>query len=247
MVSRRGFSLVELLVVLSIIAILASFFAPVIRSAKAAVHQMSGGRTAKQLLMATSLYQADSDDVYPLAMFQSPDGLTTWFGHGTEGKFDEKAGLLAPYLKGKLGKDPTLMAEPYMGNEFGFGYNWGVIGSDMHLRGDYSQFPNCSNAAMQSQLSDPSNTAVFATTAFRKVSWLPDGDGRTYEFAFLDPPSTWHNNPNVDFRHYTTPVIDAANQRVIHKGRAVIGFADGNVRTLTIDQAQEAMFWRDAL
>ncbi len=236
----------ELLVVISIIAILCSFFAPVLRSAKNAVFQMTSGRAAKQMVMATSVYMADYDDTFPPAMYLAGGNLQTWFGLQTSpGDFDPKQGILGAYLKGKLGRDNTLNAQPYLGDETGLGYNYGSLGSDLHIRGDYSNFPNCENPAKSSELEDTSTTVVFASSSFFSAQWN-GGDGQRYRFGFIDPPSGWNGNPNVDFRHFETPVVDTKRKEVVMRGRAVFAFADGNVRPLKVTQVKEAMFWRNS-
>lgn len=229
---------------IAIIAILCSFFAPVLRSAKNAVFQMTSGRAAKQTYMATSVYMADYDDTFPPAMAAYGGGLQTWFGLQIgPGEFDPKQGILGSYLS-KLGKDNTLNAQPYLGDETGLGYNYGYIGSDLHIRRDYSNFPNCDNPAKASELEDSSNTVVYASSSFYSAQWN-GGDGQRYRFGFIDPPSGWNGNPNVDFRHHERPVVDAKKKEVVMKGRAVFAFADGNVRPLKVDQVKEEMFWRN--
>lgn len=242
---RRAFSLVELLVVISIIAILCSFFAPVLRSARAAVFQMTSGRAAKQLSMATSIYLADYDETYPPAMYLANGQLQTWFGLQTsEGEFDGKQGILAAYMKGKLGKDSTLSALPYLGDETGLGYNYGTIGSDLHIRRNYTNFPNCENPARTSEIEASSDTVIFASSAYYSAPWNR-GDGQKYRFGFFDPPSGWNGNPNVDFRHSETPIVDHERKQVVPRGRAVIAFADGRVKPMKADQLREEMFWRN--
>lgn len=242
---RAAFTVVELLVVIAIIAILASFFAPVIRSAKSAVFQMASGRSAKQTLTATSLYMADHDDTYPLAMYVGENGaLHTWFGLQTAfGEFDSSKGLLSSYMKGKLGKDSTLQAEPYLGDDTGLGYNYGYLGSDLHIRRDYSNFPNCQNPARGSEIDQPSTTIAFSTSSFYSAPWQ-EGDGKRYRFGFIDPPSGWDNNPNMDFRHGTAPVVDSKAKVVRHLGRAMVAFADGSTKSKKKPQITDEMFQR---
>lgn len=245
--SRRAFTLIELLVVIAIIAILAAFLFPVFIAARNATYQLSASRTSKDVMTAMSLYLSDHDDTYPLAMYVDADGLQTWFGHGNmsgNNQFDNSKGILASYIKGKLGGDKALVADHYLGDEAGIGYNYGVIGGDFHLTGDYSGFPNCKGAARGSELTESSRTVVLATTAFYNAKWLTNGDGKKYEFNFFDPPSAWHGNPNIDFRHFGKLVVDDAAKKVSPTGNAIVAFADTSVHTYKVGQLKEEWFWR---
>ncbi|MDI9636517.1 type II secretion system protein [Kamptonema cortianum] len=243
---KRAFTLIELLVVLAIIAVLAAVVFPVFVSAKGAVHQMGAGRMAGQYFTATTLYASDHDDHFPLAMYWTGTELMTWFGQQVgETEFDESKGIVSPYMKGKLGSDNALVADPYLGTPTGIGYNWGVIGSDFHLKGDYSDFPNCKGAATMSQLENPSRTAVFATSAYYSPTWVPDGTGRKMQFNFFDPIEAWPDGiPNIDFRHLGTSKLDDATRSLITTGNAMISFADGNVRQAKQKEIKSEWFWR---
>lgn len=239
--------MVELLVVIAIVAILAAFLFPVFVSARNAAYQMSASRSSKDVMSAMSLYLGDCDDVFPLAMYMQPDGLMTWFGKGNlsgDSKFDTTKGVLSAYIKGRMGGDHALVAKPYLGDDVGLGYNYGVIGSDFHITGDYSQFPNCKGAARGTELSDPSQTIVLATSAFYNARWLTDGDGQKYQFNFIDPPSAWHGNPNVDFRHMGKLVVDESARQVSPTGNAIVANADTSVRVMPVGAFKEEMFWR---
>jgi|GEM_PF-652886 len=244
---KKGFTLIELLVVIAIIAVLAAMLFPVFVSARKAVNNSVASRTAKQLFTVTTLYMADADDVYPLAMYDRGDGfLQTWFGLQTaKTEFDRQQGILSPYMKGFVQTDPTHRAIPYLGDGTGFGYNYGFLGSDFSITSDYSHWPNCSGPASGGGLSYPSQTIVFATSAFYKAEWLPDGDSQKYDFGFIDPPSGWNGNPNVDFRHWDTRTVDGLLKKVKTSGRAVCAFADGHLKSLKQTQMDDSNFQRN--
>lgn len=243
---RRGFTLIELLVVISIIAILMAFFFPVFISAKGAVNQMQVSRGLGQTISATNLYLSDHDEVYPLAMYWQGGTIRAWYGHmsDTQGNFNRSEGILSPYINGVLKKDNSLVAAPYLGDENGIGYNWGVIGSDFLLGGDWSHFPNCTNAAISVSLENPSSTIVYATSSYYYATWIPNGDGQRYLFGFFDPLSMWNGNPKMDFRHMGETTVDQANQTVAMTGSAIVAHADGSVKTYKMNEVTEAMFWR---
>ncbi len=63
--SPGAFTLLELLVVISIISILAGLLLPALAKAKARVHQVTCLNNTKQMGLATILYKDDFDDRYP--------------------------------------------------------------------------------------------------------------------------------------------------------------------------------------
>ncbi|HVL39501.1 MAG TPA: type II secretion system protein, partial [Fimbriimonadaceae bacterium] len=244
---RKGFTLVELLTVVGILAILAAVFFPVFKSVRAYAWQFNAAQSMKQLSQATELYLMDADGLYPLAMYWEPwTGYRTWFGvQRPEGGFDPRGGIISAYTRGRAAKDPTHNARDYMGDHSGFGYNWGFIGGDMHITGDYRWFPNCANPARAGELSDPSKTIVFATSAYRHVPWY-GGQGETYDFGFIDPPYFWAGVPNVDFRHGEKMRVDAQAQQLAGKGNALVLRADGSLKPMTMAKMTDAMFVRDS-
>src|SRR5687767_15783754 len=133
---RNGFTLVELLVVMAILAILFAIMMPMARAARGAAYQYNASNAVKQLGTATNLYTADYDDTAPLAYYSTPTGMQTWFGLGDwKGFYDPKHGLLSAYSSGRVLKDPTHNAKDWLGDRSGFGYNWAQIGSDAHIAG----------------------------------------------------------------------------------------------------------------
>lgn len=242
---RKAFTIIELLVVIAILALLAALIFPVFLSAKAAVHQMGTGRMGAQIYTATAIYQADHDDTYPVAMYFDGQKMITWFGsQKSEYEYVREGGIISSYLKGKLGSDPSLLAQPWMGDKTGIGYNWGVIGSDMHETNDYSNFPNCKGAATSTSLANPSQTVIFSTSAFYHVDWKPGGTGQKHEFNFFDPPEFWDGVPNVDFRHIGTTKVDKEHKKVVSDGNAVFIFGDGSARNYKQKNIKANWFWR---
>lgn len=174
--------------------------------------------------------------------------LVSWFGHQTApAEFDRQQGILSPYTGGYIQADPTHHAKPYLGDMTGFGYNYGFIGSDFSVTGDYSHWPNCTGPSNSGSLALPSQTIVFGTSAYYNAKWMPGGDGEKYDFGFIDPPAGWNGNPNMDFRHFDTRTIDTVNHKVKSTGRAICVFADGHIESLKQPQVKDYMFQRDGV
>ncbi|MHB8996396.1 MAG: type II secretion system protein [Armatimonadota bacterium] len=69
----RGFTLVELLVVVSIIAVLASILLPVFARAREKARQTSCLSNVRQLVLAFGLYSDDCDELLPMGITGSKE------------------------------------------------------------------------------------------------------------------------------------------------------------------------------
>lgn len=244
---RRAFSLIELLTVIAIMAILAAILMPVFVQVKNLAYQHMAGQSIQKLHMVTSLYMADHDDTYPIAYYPNGDGpRQNWFGVvDQKGHVNSNTSLYAPYIRGRIQPDKALNAKPWMGDETGFGYNWGYLGSDFYTANPESNFEYCFNPATGSSLSSASDTIMYATSVYFFAEWLQDGDNIAYRYGFVDPPKTWFGNPTVDFRHMGLRTVDVRRHEVTSTGVAMVVFADGHLKSLTQKQVKNKNFVRD--
>ena len=68
MLKRMGFTLVELLVVMSVIAILASFLVPALGRSREQARRTNCLNNLKQIGLAVSMYRLDNNDAYPTSL-----------------------------------------------------------------------------------------------------------------------------------------------------------------------------------
>jgi prepilin-type N-terminal cleavage/methylation domain-containing protein len=241
---RRGFTLVELMMVIAIISILMAIFLPVIKAVKGAAYAYNASSNVSQLGTATTMYAADSDDTAPPALYW--DGAWHgWYGRPlADGTNDPSQGLLASYLKNRQLKDPIYKGKTYFGDGSGFGYNWGYVGGDFDATGNYQNFPFSTNPATMAQIEAPSQTIAFGTSNYFFAPWLAKGDGNNYNYGFISAPQFWAGNPDVDFRHQGNRLVDTANKRITSDGRALFVFLDSHTKSMVMSQVTDDMFQR---
>lgn len=99
-----GFTLVELLVVISIIALLLSIMMPALRGARAAAQKIVCASNMRQMFLATKLYGDTNDDLLPNCYAGSYGDLSprkNWFD------------LIYPYMQGKKLKWDNAVGRDY--------------------------------------------------------------------------------------------------------------------------------------
>lgn len=102
---RLGFSLIELLVVISMIALLLSMLMPALGRARSAASRLKCAHNLKQINLAMHLYLEANDQTYPCADDPFPGGFFFWMG--VWGSFVE------PYLGVKITQArPSIMVCP---------------------------------------------------------------------------------------------------------------------------------------
>lgn len=71
--SRKGFSLIELLVVLAIVVILTSLLMPGLRAVRETANKLSCASNLRQIGCATTVYSTDYNERLPFSFFGSPE------------------------------------------------------------------------------------------------------------------------------------------------------------------------------
>ena len=114
-----GFSLIELLVVISIVAILLSILMPALGRAKSMAMWLKCTNNLKQINLAIHLYLQASEQTYPCAQDPFPGDYFFWMG--IWGSFVE------PYLGIKITSSrPSIMSCPENRTSFGFSYAYSM-------------------------------------------------------------------------------------------------------------------------
>lgn len=206
MLSRRAFTLLELLVVLSIIATLIGLVIPALASARQAAGGAVCASNLRQLAAADFAYAHDHKNHFVAGAAQFTRNLRRW--HGTRATlnqpFNFRTGPLFAYLdlNGEVKRCPQFPASkgPISSRNFeagcgGYGYNNEFVGRD--------QRTNCDAAigAAVDVFCEPARTVMFADAAIvQRVGAAVE----TYEYSFAEPPLwVWggRSDPVIHFRH----------------------------------------------
>jgi len=231
--AKKAFSLVELLVVVSIAAVTMAILVPALASVRSQSRAVVCRSNLRQLLLAGIGYAYENDGFYVPAAADLWDnaGLCRWHGRRQSLKepFDATKGPLASYLADGRVKNCPAKVPFVRGLDWdtnfeqgcgGYGYNLTYLGSRIwekgidnpaKLKAAYARTTNVT------EVGNPARTLMFADTAMSK-------DGRTLiEYSFAEPPfAVWDGQPIQGF--YMSPSIHFR-----HHHTANIGWADGHV------------------
>ena len=241
---KRGFSLVEVMVVVSTVSVVMAVTMPAMNTARSRARAIVCRSNLRQLVLANIGYSNDHDGYYVPAAddFLVTDGLLSlqggyhrWHGRrtGPDAPFDPLKGPLAGYLaNGKVkecpervefskSQDGMINFERGCG---GYGYNMQYLGSRLWGGGISTMsawIKAYSTTANAMEVKRPAETLMFADTAF----WQQNQCLVEYSFA-ESPYYVVEGKPDVSGRKlgYPSPSIHFR-----HYGSANVGWADGHV------------------
>ncbi len=230
---RDAFTLVEILVVISVIALLTGILLPALSAARSGTQGLVCKSNLRQLLIASISYATENDDFYVPAASDMWDGggLHRW--HGVRDSLDEpfeaSRGPLVGYLAdGRVKECPTKVSfvkcqdwnTNFERGCGGYGYNMTYIGSrtwQCGINTIQAWKDTYARTTCMTEIAGPGETLMFADTAMAN-------DRRTLiEYSFAEPPFTVYNGQAVT-SFYMSPSIHFR-----HRGRANIGWADGHI------------------
>jgi prepilin-type N-terminal cleavage/methylation domain-containing protein/prepilin-type processing-associated H-X9-DG protein len=200
-----GFTLVELLVVIGIIAILIALLLPALTSAREAAKATQCASNLRQLATAAIGYAQENRGYFPPAHYHynvGPPGMVNkhrW--HGTREDmnqpFDFEGSPLRKWLvagiKGCASFEPA--AAGFEMAAGGYGYNNNFIGSRIAADGFTFSADSVNTPMKQTMIRRPAEKILFADVAFANPLVI--------EYSFVEAPrSPWGSNtPSIHFRH----------------------------------------------
>ncbi len=214
---NRGFTLVELLVVLAILGLLISLAIPVIGKVQIQGQSVASASNLKQLVAANHNYAIDHGFYAP-----ADDRWNNKRWHGARepgGTFDPTRGFLADYLgqSRRVTMCPVFASMNQARDTFeegtgGYGYNASYIGGTPDWAYDAQGNRVSARAGTLLHLA---GTIMFASTAYARMDGIQ-------EYPYVEPPfwdlgsgpSGFRPSPTLHFRF---------------NGRAAIAWADGRV------------------
>jgi prepilin-type N-terminal cleavage/methylation domain-containing protein/prepilin-type processing-associated H-X9-DG protein len=214
--SRRAFTLVELLVTIAIIAVLAAVLMPSLARGKVAARRADCMSSLHQLGLATQLYWDDHRGrCFQVSYGSTNNGWLYWFGwlgNGAEGQRpgDLSVGVLYPYLQeSSVRLCPALyqaLAQFKLKADraiYGYGYNQDLSGPQMTVE----------------QLKKPTETALFADAAQVNDFQYPAtrSNPMIEEWFWLDDPTNKPGPGYYPHGHFR------------HSQQANVAFCDGHV------------------
>ena len=238
--TNRGFSLIELVVVVACLAVLAAIAAGSWASARAAAESATCKSNLRQLAAANLAYAVDNLRFVAAAEDIQGGSANTirWHGvrSGSKG-FDGSKGPLAPYLGGGASSAWVRRCPGFRPEVAGFetscggyGYNALGVGSEVCLPGGGG---GTAVGMRAGAIAHPAQTVMFADTAFLSGS---GAKAKLIEYSFAEPPRFADGSvpwPSIHFRH---------------RGKANVAWADGHVSAETLSRtdgpsAPHALGW----
>lgn len=232
-ISRDAFTLVEVLVVISVLGLLLAVLMPALAGARSQAQGLVCRSNLRQLALAALGYATENDGYHVPGAEDMWDNAGRHRWHGTRKRLDEpfdpNSGPLVGYLAdGRIRECPTGTPSARQ-NDWntnfehgggGYGYNMAYVGSrlwDDGLHGPDAFQRAYARTTSNQEITGPGRTLLFADTA------MAGANDSLIEYSFAEPPfavfggrvmtDLWMS-PSIHFRH---------------DGQANVAWADGHV------------------
>ena len=218
--ARRAFTLVEVLVVVSTLALLLALLMPALAGARSQARGMVCRSNLRQLVLANIGYATENDGHYVPAARDMWDNAGRHRWHGARARlgepFDPLKGPLIGYLTdGQVKECPTRIgfrksdewSTSFEQGGGGYGYNMAYLGSrlwDAGLSGPLAFQQAYMRTTSMNEVGNPGGTLMFADAAMAN-------DGMSLiEYSFAEPPfavlggqtmTDFRMSPSIHFRH----------------------------------------------
>jgi prepilin-type N-terminal cleavage/methylation domain-containing protein/prepilin-type processing-associated H-X9-DG protein len=202
--SRRAFTLVELLIAISIIAILIALLVPAVQRARNAAFRLRDENNLKQIGLAVHNYASVCRGVLPPARTSANGNDRWWFAETTPAGaiVDFHNGHLMPYLEYNYralqgpAQAPGKVYLQYWGGSGGYGYNHRYLAP-------FEPQPDGSviwRPVLLATVAATSQTVAFCNAVDVTLQPLSTGSPSLIEVPLSEPPSA--RKPSVHFRQF---------------------------------------------
>lgn len=238
--SRRGFTLVEVLIAAAIVGVLASLLAPALSGARESAHAIVCLTNLRELTSAVTQHAEDRRGAYPPGARDFSRNLDRWHGTRSSSRdpFRAGGGPLSDYLGPQahshaLRECPTFAPVAHelraAGTGFetaagGYGYNNAFVGVVRARRGETWAITTDETGSRAARFRRPAATIAFTDAALQI--------DRLIEYSFTEP-RRWPDfpgyapDPSMHFRH---------------TGASAVAWLDGHVSLERMTQTEDGWF-----
>ncbi len=228
-----GFTLVELLVVIGIIAVLISILLPALQKARVAATSVACMSNQRQILTGILMYAGEHDGLFPPGEAELPNPNNPmvnapfrWFTQPFVGQYMATETHLPHYTTVRVFFCPAtefgkLTSQPrFYGGNFGIGYN-------CHPHARLWKSASSGPSAKFGTIRQPSQMLILADV----------GAGMTADTTNNNRWVQYYNGSGVALSglYSSQPAYEAISYR--HGRRGNVGFADGHVETFSVTKA----------
>lgn len=234
---RCGFTLVEMLVVMSVTAVLIGLLVPALRGARDASRRAGCASNLRQLALADLAYANESAGSLAPGAARFDRNLDRWFGVrlSTREPFEPRGGPLSPLLgpEGAVRQCPAFKPGARESTDFeagcgGYGYNNAYLGVEESGKDEVG--------VRAAAIGRPDETVMFADAAMA----MPVPTLRLIEYSFAEPPLARGTGAPLDasihFRHAATANVAWADAHVASRE---LSFTRATIFGVTESQMRE--------